>query len=832
MRTLKVKSKTITTLALLMTIASTLLTYLPAVKAADVQPRAFLAVVPNPVGVNQQVYVTLMLEPIPPLATDIFHGFELTITPPTGPVETRGPMNSSPIGSQFLVYIPTQVGTYEFQFSYPGETFSWAGGTNFLPATSPVTELVVQQNPIEPYPEVPFPTDYWTRPINAQHRNWYTKSGNWLMRAYNSTGRSFGEVTGYNPYSQAPLAPHVMWTKELTLGGLAGGDYSAYSYYGGQAYETKLAPPIIMNGRLYYKIYQSGFSGSPGSIGTGFVAVDLRTGEELWRNTEGIISHGQLFNFVSPNQMGPIAYLWDIWPYVSIYVPPPGPGGFILPGEYHVYDAFNGDLFMTFTNALGGVVYYDCDGSILVYTLNGEKGWLSMWNSTKAFEANGFLQAQESGLIQFRPVAGTYDWATGIQWNATIPIRHAVVPYETFGGYMSTTFATTDQGPPNGVLVAAAGGITNFPLQSAYNLTTGEEIWFFDRNAEPGGESRMHTVFQAAGEGMYAQFDAVSMRWLGYNITTGVRKWVSDPMDYPFGQYIANSNGGIFVYGKLYTADQQGTMHAFDAETGEEVWRFNSGNSGLETPYGSWPMGSGPIIADGVVYTGIGEHSPTNPLMRGGKLFALNAEDGTKIWEMNGWISVTAIADGYLVGYNLYDNRIYVIGKGPSATTVSVSPEIVTNGTSVMIKGMVTDQSSGQKGTGAVSDADMGEWMAYVHQQQQAPMDAVGVPVMLQALGPDGIIDIGTVTSDGYGMFKKMWTPPDEGEYTIMAAFAGTNSYGSSYAESAMGVSPAPSEPEPVTIPDYTPMFAGIIAAVAIAIVIGVGNLYLLRKHK
>jgi hypothetical protein len=111
-------------------------------------------------------------------------------------------------------------------------------------------------------------------------------------------------------------------------------------------------------------------------------------------------------------------------------------------------------------------------------------------------------------------------------------------------------------------------------------------------------------------------------------------------------------------------------------------------------------------------------------------------------------------------------------------------------------------------------------------------MDAVGVPVMLQAQGPDGIIDIGTVTSDGYGMFKKMWTPPDEGEYTIMAAFAGTNSYGSSYAESAMGVSPAPSEPEPVTIPDYTPMFAGIIAAVAIAIVIGVGNLYLLRKHK
>jgi hypothetical protein len=392
---------------------------------------------------------------------------------------------------------------------------------------------------------------------------------------------------------------------------------------------------------------------------------------------------------------------------------------------------------------------------------------------------------------------------------------------------MSTTFATTS----GDVLVGAAGGITNFPLQSGYNLTTGEEIWHFDRRTEPGGESRMHTVFQAGGEGLYAQFDSVAMEWLCYDIKTGLRKWISDPMDYPFGQYIANSNGGIFAYGNLYTADQQGTMHAFDADTGNEVWNFSAGNSGLETPYGSWPMGSGPIIADGVLYCGIGEHSPTNPLMRGGRLFALNAENGTKIWEMNGWISVTAIADGYLVGYNLYDNRIYVIGKGPSATTVSVSPEIVTNGTSVMIKGMVTDESSGQKGTGAISDADMGEWMAYVHQQQQAPMDAVGVPVMLQAQGPDGIIDIGTVTSDGYGMFKKMWTPPDEGEYKIMATFVGTNSYGSSYSETAMGVSPAPApEPEPAATPDYTVVFAGFGAAIAIVAILVVFDIISVRK--
>lgn len=832
------KSKSVTiALVLVLTIAALMASISISLATDDVQPRAFISVVPNPTGVNQQVLVIMMLEPIPPEATDRFHGFMLTINKPDGSIETKGPLDSDPVGSNFLTYTPNQIGNYEFQFSYPGETFPFGGGRTYLPATAPITELVVQQDSIESYPETPPPTDYWTRPISAQHRNWWSISGNWLMRGYNSTGRSFGDVTGYNPYSQAPRAPHVMWTKELTFGGLTGGEYGSYSYYGGHAYEPKFAPPIIMNGRLYYKIYQSGFGGVFGSIGTGFVGVDLRTGEEIFRNTEGIVNHGQLYNFLSPNQMGPIAYLWDIHPYIAATfeeIGIPVPGGFIIPGDYHVYDAFTGDWLMTFENGVGGVVTYDDDGTILVYTLDGINGWFSMWNSTKAFEAAGFMEAQEAGTIQFRPASGTYDWSTGIEWNKTVPIRQAThIPHTVYGAYATTTFPTT----ADNVLVAVGGGITNSPLHVGYSLITGEELWHFDRRDEPGGSSRMFTVFQAAGEGLYAQFDSVKMEWSIYDINTGQLKVVSDPMDYPFGQYIANSNGGIFVNGKLYTADMQGTMHAFDADTGEEVWGFNSGNAGIEAPYGSWPMGSGPIIADGVVFTGIGEHSPTNPLIRGGKLFALDAETGTKLWEMNGWISVVAIADGYLVGYNLYDNRIYVIGKGPSNIEVEVSMSPVSKGSSTVIQGMVTDQSSGQPGTAAISDVDMGEYMAFMYQQQSAPMGATGVPIILQALGPDGnIIEIGTVTSDGYGLFKKMWSPPDEGEYTIMATLAGTDSYGSSFAETALGVGPAPSpdgpiEPEEPT-PGLTTTEIAIIAAVVVVAVVGIAAYWILRKRQ
>jgi len=781
----------------------------------DIQTAAFLSVVPSPIGVGQSTLVSLMLQPIPPTATDTFTGMSVTITRPDGTTETKGPFESSPIGSTTISYTPTQIGTYTFQFKYAGQTFAFGGGRTYLPANSPTTELTVQEDPVSDYQEAPLPTDYWTRPINAQNRNWYSIGGNWLFRTGVANGRTFGDISGYNPYSPAPMAPHVMWTKELTLGGLTGGDFGSYSYYGGHAYEPKLSPPIIMNGRLYYKIYQSGFSGAQGSIGTGFVCVDLRTGEELFRNTEGIISHGQLYNFVSANQMGPIGYLWDLNAFA-----------------YQMYDAFTGDNLMTFANAPPfppGPVIYGNDGTLYVYYLS--PGSFQLWNSTKDFTAAGFVQPQASGLVQFRPASGIYNWSTGIEWTVPVPIRQALdIGYPFAGGFAAFLFPTISES--DDVIVAYGGGVTNSPLHVGYSLSTGKELWAFDRREDPGGESRTYPVFSASGDGVYTQFEPTTMTWLGYDINTGQRKWISDPMDYPFGQYIANSNGGIIVDGIFYVADMQGTMHAIDADTGKEIWKFNSGNSGSETPYGSWPMGSGPIIADGVVYTGIGEHSPTNPLMRGGNLFALDAETGEEIWRMNGWISVCGIADGYLVGYNLYDNRIYTIGKGPSATTVSAPKTSITLGQSVVVEGTVNDQSMGALDTAAISDEDMGEWMAYMYQQQGIPAEVKGVTVSVDTIDPNGnFVNIGTATSEMSGVFAFVYTPQIPGLHKIIATFAGSESYGSSYAETFMNVDPAP---QPTAVPDPTPapMTDTYVVGTGIAVIaaIAVAVLLILRK--
>ena len=130
--------------------------------------------------------------------------------------------------------------------------------------------------------DTPLPTNYWTRPINGQNRLWSSISGSWLMASYSLQYKTAAGVSvgAFNPYSQAPQAPHVMWTKEITTGGLVGGDQETNSYYSGPSYTSLFSPPIVMDGKLYYNTL-------PRAAVTGFVGVDLRPGEQLWENTDG-----------------------------------------------------------------------------------------------------------------------------------------------------------------------------------------------------------------------------------------------------------------------------------------------------------------------------------------------------------------------------------------------------------------------------------------------------------------------------------------------------------------------------------------------------------------
>jgi len=117
---------------------------------------------------------------------------------------------------------------------------------------------------------------------------------------------------------------------------------------------------------------------------------------------------------------------------------------------------------------------------------------------------------------------------------------------------------------------------------------------------------------------------------------------------------------------------------------------------------------------------------------------------------------------------------------------------------------------------------------------QPFPTNLNGVEVTLDALDPNGnFISIGTVTSDASGLFKKMWMPEVPGEYTVIATFGGSESYWSSYAETSVGVSEAPSETsQPAAQADNSMLLYGILVAIVIAIVIGLVAVVLVLRRK
>jgi hypothetical protein len=124
--------------------------------------------------------------------------------------------------------------------------------------------------------------------------------------------------------------------------------------------------------------------------------------------------------------------------------------------------------------------------------------------------------------------------------------------------------------------------------------------------------------------------------------------------------------------------------------------------------------------------------------------------------------------------------------------------------------------------------------MEYLYEQQAMPTNAQGVEVTLDAIDPNGnFVHIGTATSDMSGLFSYMWTTPDvPGKYTVLATFAGSASYGSSYVETAVDVSealPEPAQPEPAApLPPFE-MYT-LYATIAIIVAVAIATLLLLRK--
>ena len=848
MEILKNKSK-ISTVAfvLMLTFAATLVA-LPSVSAHDppweITCYAYMIAAPNPVGVGQNTYISMWVDASFPIA-DIFNdirrtGYKLTITKPDGAIETKEwPIIYDTTGVAFTSYIPDQVGTYTLKFDYAGQVYTWNAtkamrtwtNDKFLPASRTIT-LTVQEEPLpDPITSYPLPTEYWTRPIEGQNTYWWTISSHWLGGNYLGTHQVCGGYELWQKDGVAPESPHIMWTKPIEFGGVVGGstEIPGATYYSGGSYEGRFANSIIMHGRLYFQL-PLGHTGGGRAGGGGYICVDLRTGEEIWyRDDIGVTgrnsapSKGQLYLFDSPNQHGVVGgILWQV-----------------VGATWIAYDAFTGNWMYNLTNVPSGVEVYTSKGEIVRYVLNYEGRWLALWNNTAALGLRGTRYLVNA----WRPWGEVVDASTAYSWNVTIPDLHglsapaivAVLPGDIILGRSS----------------AIAPGVFRYPrgTPDPYTVwaisdkpeTRGQLLWIRNYTAPAGDISRQLGPVDPVNR-VWTMNEAETMQWLGYSLDNGDLLWGPTTTEMRDLQFFGGGEGagqrGVTAYGNLYVQGFGGELFCYNTEDGTLLWKYNNTYSGLQTPWDLMPILIA-AAADGKVYAFNNEHSPNSPYYKGYGVYCIDAFTGEEIYTMLGWagqvggrgLSTSVLADGFLAYYNYYDNQIYCIGKGPSAIEVSASPKIVANGASVLIEGRVTDQSSGAKGTPAIADEFMSEWMEYLYMQKPAPMDIHGVDVLLQAMSSNGTItDIGWVTSDGYGCFSHKWTPPDEDTYTVMAIFMGSKSYWASYAQTGLGVEAAPEEPPAVEEPAYTTIDLVIIAAVVVAIIVGLYSIVTVRK--
>jgi outer membrane protein assembly factor BamB len=350
--------------------------------------------------------------------------------------------------------------------------------------------------------------------------------------------------------------------------------------------------------------------------------------------------------------------------------------------------------------------------------------------------------------------------------------------------------------------------------------------------------------------------------WM-YSLSTGQQLWTyTDP-----SQLIDEAGYSLNVHnGKAFTSGAYGECHCFNATTGESLWNFTApllGNlegQGLTyTPLIYQFCVDNPETGRQLLYfhgttAWAGE---TSPIRRDGSIICLDAETGQLVWRLmaypnmgNNALAKTIISEGRITFIDSHDNQIYCIGRGSSGTTVSAPQTATTLGSTIILTGTVTDQSSSGKhdvngdltvalkGTPAIGDASMDAWMQYLYHQGPKPANASGVVVSLDTIDPNGnYVHIGNATSDSSGNFGLPYTPNVPGTYQIIATFAGGASYGPSTSTTYMTVN-SPQQttitvPPPIAQSVADTYFVPAVAGLLVVMIVGFGVMgFLLIKKR
>ena len=781
---------------------------------------------PDPVGIGQPLLINMWMQ----FETFDRHkkyvdSFKLTITDPDGQSEVYI-MDSYPADATMWKEItPNKLGNWTLLFEFLGNYFpagrylegniitATTGGTNFAqseyhkPSTDGPYTFLVQQESVGFWPDSPMPTEYWTRPVHPQNREWWPLLGNYPPTGVcgiddptwpADTNYYASSQYGYVPYTDAPMSSHIVWKRQYSIGGLIGGSAGPVSLLHNPGLSGASAgdsvdghPTMIYGGRGYYSSIKV-FNGSTMNV---WECYDIRTGELIWEKVD--LAYSQRPTFIMYKlSTGPVegSQPYEYRPLL----------GYIGGGRLIKYNPMNGDLVGNYSiDPLTTGTFYKDPYALSVQTIGSGASaqyrlinWTTLgtsstlasrivsnitwaWNALPAtvdFQANIAVRAETSRIR-------TYDLSTG----AMLADVNTTIGYGTFAGP-----ALTDHGK--------FARRYNDGYWYCWDIRTGQQLWKAELSSWPWATFGTYGSTSYGGLILSNQYDAVA----AINWTNGKIEWVYTQPTYP--------------YEAPYTGPD-----------GETVMAWHSCSQ----------------IAGGVYFTMNSEHSPSQPLRRDWKMHAINITTGEGIWKMascqsglgtGSRVFQGSIADGYLLYSDAYTGYMYTVGIGQSETTVAAPATNVEVGASFTITGTVLDMSPAQKGTAAISDESMDAWMEYTHMQMPKPTNATGVPVQLTAIDPNGnLITIGTAISDTDGEFGFTWAPEVAGLYRVIATFAGSESYGSSTDSTYFTASDAPAAtaaPTPQAQSAADMYFVPAVAGIFVAMIIGFALIALIMLKK
>lgn len=779
------KTKAIAVAIFLLLTLSTLLALSPTANAHDppwkIPTTAYMNIAPDPVGVGQTVFVVVWLDRTPSgtaVTNDLrFKNYQLTITKPDGSTDHfTWDIVTDTTSSAFTTYTPDQIGNYTFRFDFPGQVFVWSGAyqnDTFNPSSRTLTLTVQQESVARPTTSYPLPTEYWTRPIEGQNTDWWVVASNWLG---SGSPNLSGLLRKIQADGIAPNSAHIMWTKPIQDGGVLGGTNAGVegnTFYPGLTYNRRFGGQIVMFGRLFYQ-EPNGNSGTGGD----YVAVDLRTGKELWRtNTTGIgvPSFGYYYDLETRNQHGIL------------------PEGLLFTSNFaRSYDPGNGRVTtLNVTNVpSAGASYLGPQGEHLRYVWNYNARSLAQWNSSKVvgYESGTGVGGWYSGNIPANcPITPKAPDTTNIYWNGSMYVNSTT---RTAQGYTSIITSAYDwnvsipdlPGSATPTIISANYNDTIFGRSCSFvgsiapaSFGTPDPYTLWAISLKPGQEGKLLwiknypappnnvTILQGTVDfdtRIFTMYIKESMQWYGYNLDDGSLVWGPTARPLSDFDYYEPDTTAVSAFGKFFYSNYGGICYCYDGRTGKLQWTYGNGGPGNTTDNGfggAW--GRTPIqpevLADGKIYLTSTEHSPNTPMYKNSRLICLNVTNGEELWSIlnyggtyGGFGPQASIADGYLTTLNHYDYQIYCYGKGPSAMTVTAPDEGIEIGKSIVIRGTLTDTAGGSKqaeqvarfpnGVPVISDDNMNTWMEYVYMQKPRPTSATGVPVTISVLDANG----------------------------------------------------------------------------------------------